>query len=98
MGGVGQVSGELPVRSLVTLPAGFNDILPGKPRFGIPDGENVMGAVTIVAFGRRRITEFGYLSVEGLEIRFRYLLVATSALVNDIQFETLLIGSADGMR
>jgi hypothetical protein len=52
----------------MTFATGLDDILPRKPRFGIPGGENVMGAMTVVTFGGGGITQLGDLAMKCFEI------------------------------
>ena len=98
VGGVGQIAGEAPVRTGMTLPTGGHDVLPGKVRFRIPGRQDIMRAVAVVAFRRRRIAELGDFAVEGIKVTFGHVLMAAAALVDDSQFEPLFIRAGDGVR
>ena len=98
MRGVGQIAGKTAMRTGMALSAGFDNILTGKSRFRLIDGKDIVGAVTIIAFGRSRITKLGYLAMICLKICFSNILMATTALIHDIELESLRIGSGNRMR
>ena len=87
MGGVSQISGETTMRSRVTLPAGFDDILTRKRRFGLISRKNIMRAVAIIAFGRRGITELIHLPMICIKIGLGYIDMTAAALINNGQLK-----------
>ena len=54
-----------------------------------------MRTVTVIALRRFGVSELRYLTVIGIEVRFRNSLMTATALLHDLQFETGLIGSSD---
>ena len=95
---MGQIPGKSPRRSRVTLLAGGDHVVPAEVRARVRDFENVMGAMTIVAFGRFCISELRNLAVIGVEIGLGNLLVTLAALAHDRELESFAVGAADGMR
>ena len=69
VGGVSQIAGELAVRTGMALAAGGDDVVAAEMRARIVDRQNVVRAVTVVAFSGLQVTQLGDLAVERLEIR-----------------------------
>ncbi len=57
-----------------------------------------MGSVAIITFGRGSVAKLRNFAVKRLEICVSDLHMTSPALVDDIEFEPFLVGSADGVR
>ena len=81
------------MRAGVALAAGLDDILTRKVGLRIPDRQHVMSAMAVITFGRRSIAQFRNLAMKSLKISLSDILMAPSALVDDVELETLLVGA-----
>src|SRR5208337_2840113 len=97
VGGVRQVTGKAPVRTLVALAAGGRHVGPAEVRARIRHLKDVMGSMAVVALGGFGIAKFRDLPVIGIKISLGDVLVAASAGGHHIQPETVLIGAVDGV-
>ena len=89
VGGVGQVSGELPMSARMTLGACTHDVIARQGRSRVVRFENVVLPVAIMATGCFGVTQGEDLAVIGLEIGFGYTFMAHTAGVGDLQLEAL---------
>lgn len=78
-------------------PAGSDDIVTAQAGARVGDGQDVMGAVAVITFGRFRESQLGDLSVIGIEIGLGDIGMATPALVHDFQLETVGVRPPYGM-
>jgi len=51
-----------------------------------------MRPVTVITFGRLRITKLGNFAVESFKIGFGYIIMAMTTLLDDIKSKILLVG------
>src|SRR5574341_752702 len=82
----------------MALGTSLNYIFSGEVRVRVPDGLNIMGTVTIIAFGSCRVTQFGYLAMKSLKISFGLFLVTSSTLIYNIELKSFQISPSDSMR
>lgn len=82
----------------MTLRTGLNYIITRQGRVDIVRRENVVSAVTIVALCSCGVAEFGYFTMECLEVRFCNSLMTFTALIHDLHSEAGLIGTDDTVR
>ena len=92
MGRMCQIPGELTVRIGVTLFTGFHHILVTQARLRIVWWQNVVRAVTIVAFRGFRIAQLGHFTMIGVEIGFGDGFMTFATLGHDLEFEITQIG------
>ena len=95
---VGQVTGELPMRTRMTVLAGFDDILMRQSRVRVVGRQDVMSTMAVGALGRRRVAQLGHLSMECIEIRFGHVFMAMTAMRHDFQLKISLVGGRNRMR
>ena len=75
-----------------------DDVVMTEMRFRIGNFPNVVRAMTVIALRGFRIAKLRYLSVIGVEVCFCNRLVTSSALLHDLQLESLFIRASDRMR
>jgi len=92
-----QIPGKLSRGTRVTFLTCTNDILPTQMRARIRNGQYIMGTVTVIAFRRFRVSKLRHLAMIRIEIRFRNRLMTTTTLLHDLQFETGLVCTPDGV-
>ena len=98
MGGMGQISGEFPVGAGMALPAGFNDIVPMQPRFGIVSRQDIMRPMAIGTFGGFFAAgQQGRLAMIGIKIGFCFMLVTSTAFLQNQTPERSLVHPTDRM-
>jgi len=82
----------------MALAAGLHDIRSAEPGGGVGDRADVMSSVTVVALGSFYITQLGDLAVVGLEVGLGDVLMATTALLHDVEAEIRDVGPLDAVR
>ena len=95
---VGQIACKPSMGSSVALSTCFNNVLPRQTRSGFPDREYIVGSMAIITFGRGSVAKLRNFAVECLEICVSDLRMTSPALIDDIELEPFLVGSADCMR
>ena len=95
--GMSEVASEFPMCARVTLRTSLYNIASAQPRVGIVGGEDIMGTMTVIAFGRSLGPEATDLAVVGIKECLRFFSMTSTTLSHHSQSEALHISTRNGV-
>ena len=81
----------------MALRTGLDNVVTAEPGMGIRDRQNIVSPMAVVAFGGRKVAQFGDLPMKGLKIAGCNFLVTTPTLIHDMEAKIRQISSFDRM-